>query len=363
MLLVAVLFSLVVTLMADEVKEEPDFVEFNITELDPATLRAIENGLAYLAAHQEDDGSWKDWVGRKVNNRLVGKRDKHVGTTALACMSFIAHGDLPGRGKYGENVRKGLDFILNSLDVNGYITYGESRMYSHAFATLFLAEIYGMGVREDVGEKLRQAVGAIVRAQNAQGAWRYMPDSQDSDLSITVCQVMALRAARNIGVSVPAATIKRAIEYVKKSAAPNGAFYYQIYDGRGFRTMSRTSLALTAAGVAALQGAGEYYGKDVQRGIRYIYRNYVAAHRSRSLISMQMRQSFEFLYGHYYAAQAMFQAGGKNWTEYWIRLKRELLEFQYEDGRWQDLVGPHYATAMATLVLQIPVRYLPIFQR
>ena len=76
-----------------------------------------------------------------------------------------------------------------------------------------------------------------------------------------------------------------------------------------------------------------------------------------------MRQSFEFLYGHYYAAQAMYQAGGKNWTGYWIRLKRELLEFQFEDGRWQDLVGPNYATAMATLILQIPLRYLPIFQR
>jgi hypothetical protein len=357
------LFLLAVALMADEVKEEPDFVEFKIKELDPATIRAIDKGLTYLARTQQNDGAWKDVVGRKINYSYVGSYDKNVGATALACMSFLAHGEMPGRGKYGENVRRGLDFILKSMDEDGYITHGESRMYSHAFASLFLAQIYGMGRREDVGKKLRKAVDAIVRAQNAQGAWRYMPDSQDCDLSITVCQVMALRSARNAGIAVPAATIKRAIEYIKKSAAPSGAFYYQIYDDRGFRTLSRTSLALTAAGVAALQGAGEYYGREVQRGIRYIYRNYVGAHRPERLVNNQMRHSFEFLYGHYYAAQAMYQAGGRNWSDYWNRLKKELLKYQYDDGRWQDLVGPNYATAMATLILQIPVRYLPIFQR
>lgn len=363
MCLAGMLFLLPVILMADEITGEPDYVEPAVFELDPGTRTAIEKGLAFLAAHQEEDGSWKDWVGRKVNNRLMGNLDKHVGATALACMSFLAHGDFPGRGKYGENVQKGLRFILSTMDMNGYITYGDSRMYSHAFATLFLAEVYGMSGGRDVGEKLRCATDAIVRAQNAQGAWRYKPDSQDSDLSITVCQVMALRAARNAGIAVPTATIERAIKYIKKSAAPSGAFYYQIYDDRGMRTMSRTSHALTAAGVAALQGAGEYSGKEVQRGITYLHRNYVLAHRPKWVVENQMRHSFEYLYGQYYAVQAMYQAGGKQWSDYWARLKKELVTYQYTDGRWKDLVGPNYATAMATLILQIPLRYLPIFQR
>jgi hypothetical protein len=278
-------------------------------------------------------------------------------------MSFMANGNFPGRGKYGENVERGLDFILSCLDMNGYVVYGQSRMYSHAFATLFLAEIYGMSPREDVGTKLRSAVNAIIKGQNAQGAWRYKPDSQDSDLSVTVCQVMALRAARNAGISVPVQTIKRGIEYVKRSAAPSGAFYYQIYNERGSRIMSRTSLALTAAGVTTLQAAGEYDSAEVKRGINYLYRYYVAAHRPRSTVEREVRHTFEFLYGQYYAIQAMYQAGGRNWSDYWKRLKAELLAFQYTDGRWQDLVGPNYATAMATLILQIPLDYLPIFQR
>jgi len=350
-------------LMADEADEKKDFVAPIVYELDKRAVAAIEKGLAYLAAHQEGDGSWKDVVGRKINYSYVGMHDKHVGVTALACMSFIARGDFPGRGPYGENVRRGLEFILKSMDMNGFVTYGESRMYSHAFATLFLAEVYGMSGREDVGKSLRSAVDAIVRAQNAQGAWRYKPDSQDSDLSVTVCQVMALRAARNSGISVPMSTIKRAMDYVRKSASPGGAFYYQIYDDRGFKAMSRVSYALTAAGVAALQGAGDYDSKEVKRGINYLYRDYVGAPRPRHIVEREMRHTFEYLYGQYYATQAMYQSGGRNWSDYWTRLKSELIEFQYDDGRWQDLVGPNYATAMSTLLLQIPRRYLPIFQR
>jgi hypothetical protein len=363
LLVTAAALALSVFLLADEIDEKRRSPEHPKVELDDQTKQAIEKGLKYLASHQEKDGSWREMVGRKINDTYVGQVDKHVGVTALACLSFMAHGDFPGRGKYGDNVERGLEFILNCVDMNGYVVYGESRMYSHAFATLFLAEIYGMSPREDLGDKLRRAVNAIVKAQNAQNAWRYKPDSQDSDISVTVCQIMALRAARNAGVAVPVQTIKRGIEYVKKSAAPSGAFYYQIFNERGFQIMSRTSLALTAAGVATLQAAGEYDSAEAKRGVDYLYRSYVGAYRSRSTIEREMRYSFEFLYGQYYAVQAMYQAGGRVWAEYWDRLKTELVAFQFTDGRWQDVVGSNYATAMATLIMQIPLDYLPIFQR
>jgi hypothetical protein len=152
------------------------------------------------------------------------------------------------------------------------------------------------------------------------------------------------------------------MDYVKKSASPGGAFFYQIYDDRGFRIVSRTSIALTAAGVVALQGAGEYDSPEVERGIRYLYRNYVAAYRPR-VPPQGIIPSFEYLYSQYYCAQAMFQADVRTWSDYWNRIRGELLAFQHRDGKWQDVVGPNYATAMSTLILQIPRDYLPIFQR
>ena len=42
-----------------------------------------------------------------------------------------------------------------------------------------------------------------------------------------------------------------------------------------------------------------------------------------------------------------------------------MLDSQQGDGRWRCRVGPGdaFGTATATLILQIPLQYLPIFQR
>ena len=45
-------------------------------------------------------------------------------------------------------------------------------MYSHGFATLFLAEIYGMTGDEQVKEKLQRAVRLIEKTQNPEGGCR-----------------------------------------------------------------------------------------------------------------------------------------------------------------------------------------------
>ena len=283
-----------------------------------------------------------------------------MGVTALACLAFLAHGDSPGRGRYGANLKKGLRFLLDNIDENGYISYSNSRMYSHAFATLFLAEVYGQVRDEEVKKKLKKAVRAIERAQNKYGGWRYKPTSKDADISVTVCQIMALRAARNAGVAVDTEVIEKAVKYVKESATRRGAFYYQTRDADGNRIISRTSLALTAAGVVALQGAGRYDCREVREGVRYLYNSFVV---NSIPPSGHMRTTFTYFYAHYYAIQALYVTGGRRWRAWWRKISNELLRGQNEDGRWQDIVGPNYATAMAALILQIPNGYLPIFQR
>jgi hypothetical protein len=181
---------------------------------------AVERGHEWLAAAQHPDGYWSQDVGFKLNQdyRLTEADKPHVGVTALALMSFLAGGHLPGRGKYGDNIDRGLDYVLSCVRENGYITDWGSRMYSHAFATLFLAEIYGMTRRTDVRRALQDAVNIIVDSQNSEGGWRYKPFARESDMSITVCQVLALRSSRNVGITVSARTIRDAENYVRRSA-------------------------------------------------------------------------------------------------------------------------------------------------
>jgi len=327
--------------------------------------RAIKRGLEYLEKSQDRSGGWVQDIGFKFNDRyevtVSGK--SHVGVSALALMAFLSGGHIPGRGRYGDVVRHGTDFILAAVDDDtGYISASETRMYSHAFCTLYLAEIYGMTRRTDLRTRLQNAVDLTVKTQNVQGSWRYRPYAPDSDMSIAVCQLMALRAARNIGIHVPRSNIDRAYDYIQRSAYQSGprkgAFRYQID-----QPSTRISFALCAAGLASLHNAGFYEDAMIEPGIRWLRRNMQRFGRN------ERYRSYFYWYGQYYAAQVMFTAADRDpalWNDfYWPQITKELLEHQEIDGSWSNAPGPGsaFATAVACIILQIPYQYLPIFQR
>ena len=314
----------------------------------PETQQAIDAGLAFLAARQDSrDGSF---------GTLASSR-RRVAVTALAGMAFLSSGSTPGRGKYGAQVQKAVDFLLSRFQPNGFIfdegNTGHGPMYDHGFATLFLAEVYGMTRTPRVRNSLERAVQLIVNSQNKEGGWRYEPDAKDADLSVTICEVMALRAARNAGIFVPKETIDRCTEYVHKCQTPEGGFRYQL------ATTWQVTFGLTAAGVVALYSAGVYEGKSIEAGLRYI---------ERYRPGLALRQpANHYFYSHYYAMQAMWHAGGERWKLWYPDVRDELLQFPFHTaaGSWRDpsAYGDEYATAMALLILQTPNNYLPIFQR
>ncbi len=313
-------------------------------ELGDRERQAVKSGLRYLARTQNRDGSWSG----------SGSYSRNVGIASLAAMAFMANGSQPGRGEYGAEIERGLDFVLSSVRDDGFITAGgRSRMYEHGFATLFLGQAYGMSPRTDLGEKLRKAVALIQRAQKrADGGWRYSPTPERrSDISVTVCQIIALRSARNAGIKVPWACIERAIEYVKRSCMPDGSFSYMLPG------TSRGSYALLSAGLSSLYGAGEYDCPELKRALTRFRETTPRNVERRGPISHY------YFYAHYYASQAAFHAGGDYWGLYYPAITRELLANQAADGSWSSSFGETFATAMACLVLQLPYQYLPIYQR
>jgi hypothetical protein len=280
--------------------------------------------------------------------------DETGAITALAGMAFLAAGHTPGRGRYGGNVQKAVDYVLARTKPNGFITEDDQRyhgpMYGHGFAAMFLAEVYGMSPRKDVREKLEAAIGLIVNTQNREGGWRYQPEARDADISVTVCQVMALRAARNAGIAVPKVTIDQASDYILACQNPDGGFKYQ--RGRA----AESAFPRSAAAVVALYGAGVFEGRDLERGLDYLMR-YLPQGDT-------FRFESHYFYGQYYAVQAMWHAGGNYWERWYPAIRDEMLRRQLPNGGWPDPTAcPEYGTAMACLVLQMPNNFLPIFQR
>jgi len=340
--------------------------------IDDNLRQAVARGHDWLQAHQHKDGYWAELVGYKLNTGYETLDDKplpHVGVTALALMSFLAGGHLPDRGKYGDVLHRGIDFVLSCAQDDGQIAANGTRMYSHAFATLFLAEVYGMVDRPDVKRVLQRSVDLIVDSQNSEGGWRYRPFARESDMSITVCQVLALRSARNVGIHVPIATIRNAQEYVYGSAVRSNDRAYRMHghgafgdDGGSFRYQmkenTRATFPLTAAGVTTLYAAGEYDNPVIRDALDYMDRQVED-------FSRDWQGHYFFYYGHYYAVQAYYITGDPKWTKYFRLIKGMLLEQQRRDGSWPCRTGPGdaFGTAVATLILQIPLQYLPIFQR
>jgi hypothetical protein len=341
----------------------------------PAVDEATRRGLKWLAAHQDPAGHWSADVGFKLNSsyQITAHDQADVGVTALALMAFLAGGHVPGRGEYGLVLERGLQFVISCAGEDGYLTRNGTRMYSHAFATLLLAEAYGMTRREDVRDALQRAINLIVTSQNESGGWRYQPFARASDMSITVCQVMALRAARNIGINVPYSTIEAAVAYVRRSAVDEhsanyswggesnepGAFRYQDDPG------SRATFPLTAAGLTTLYGAAVYEDPLIKPAL-----GYMKSTMERFNDMWAPDSHYFFYYGHYYAVQAFFMAGGADWEWYYSRMSGLLLSMQQADGSWPNGEtrnsagpGPVFGTAVACIVLQIRNQYLPIFQR
>jgi hypothetical protein len=345
-LLIIILGVSFALLMSEEKGEAPKD-SGDLFELNSRIGVAVDKGLKFLASKQAKTG-------------FIGPQYQ-VFVTGVAGLAFLASGNLPGEGKYGANIHSARRYIVNSTSKIGYIcederSGGASRMHGHGFATWFLAELYGTSrqsgieVEEEVKTILKKAIDVIEASQSNEGGWYYTPQKGGDEGSITVCIVQALRAARNIGLSVNKQVIDRGVNYLKKSANPDGSFKYSLGSGGG------GTFPLAAGGVSSLCLYGMYDAPETLKGLEYILKYKPGTPNNWS--------SYPY-YSNFYATLAMFLAGEKYWEEWFPLEAKMLLEKQAADGSWQGGEGgsPEYATALACLTLQIPLQYLPLFHK
>lgn len=321
---------------------------------DQARHAAITQGLAWLAATQAEnpDGSFP---------RGKAREWAPIGVTSLCTLAFMAGGSSPHRGPHGRETALAVDYLLAHADLApgskqyGYISnQGDqlSRMHGHGFATLALAEAYGMTPNNlRLKQALVAAVGTIERSQSPEGGWYYEPRPSGHEGSVTICLVQALRAARNAGLRVDPQVILRAEDYVLALKNEAGLFRYQL-------DREDASVALTAAAISTLNAAGRYDGAVIQESVDAIW----------SGLELRREKGGSVKFPHYerlYLAQALFQLSDQSGFVRWFDEQvPRLLGAQRSNGSWRDgQYGDAYATAINVLVLALPDGMLPIFQR
>lgn len=308
--------------------------------------RAIRRGLAWLRTAQRPTGA-------------VG--DQHpVALSAMAIMAHLSAGITFADPEHGAWLGKSLRYVLDQQNREGYFGQKDnSRMYGHGVITLMLAEALGMIRDEELEEQVRtaleRAVAVTVNAAKIQkspdhaGGWRYEPNSNDSDLSLSGWQLMSLHAAQQVGITVPEEVIRDACAYARRNTSEDGRVGYQgRQDSRALRGLGMLCFAIGGHEDDPLVTA---IGERIRRE------------------PLQWNGQW-FFYQVYYDAIGMSRARPDLWASYAPALVDLLVQHQQEDGSWPSPPGNNegghghvYMTAMAVLALAVDRHVLPAYQR
>mgnify|MGYP003310886454 CR=1 FL=1 len=373
------------------------------------TESAVLAALEWLYRHQDADGGWKAAgfnnasvrerrgpSANKDSNRYpkdIGWEENNVGVTALAILAFTGYGHTHITGKHEHFVaclKKAARYMLKQQtmrtgDPARDGRYGgetsEQWIYSHAIATMAMAELLLMSNDFKLKKSVREATKLCLRAQNDGRGWRYGIKPGDNDTSVTGWMVLALKTAKQCRLGLPKGAFQNsfegALKWLDYATASNGKVGYNVPGDEGSRLaaghadpypFSKDLSCMTAVGVLCRLFSGESRRvASIRSGVDILSQQPPVWHeqKGRSLSTIN-------IYYWYYATYAMFQFGGKPWQVWNQKMQRALVDTQraeYKDdspevdgswdpiGEWGISGGRVYSTALGAMTLEVYYRF------
>lgn len=324
------------------------------------TEGAVARGLAWLAKQQRRDGAWS----LKGPYGEGGSVENVPAATAMALLAFLGNGNTHARGKYKDNVARGVEALLRLQDRQGCFYPADEasngRFYTQGQCTIALCELYAMTNDTSLEEPARRAVKYLLDSQDrSKGGWRYLPN-EDSDTSVTGWALMGLQSARQGGIDVPKETLKRISGYLDSVASEGGSTYsYQ----QGFPATP----SMTAEGLLCRQFLGwDHYDPRLEQGVRVLL-------QKENLPAWEERKRDAYYW--YYATQVMHHMGGDFWKTWNDAMKTALVDHQVTSGkeagswhprlpvedRWGFHGGRLYVTCLSIYMLEVYYRHMPLY--
>ncbi len=306
----------------------------------------VIRALRWLKTTQDSDGSWS-------------VQGKPVAMTGLALLAYLGHCETPASPEFGETVEKAIVYLIANGQKNGgglaTSMADKQWCYEHPIATYALAEAYTLCKEFNLPiPKLEETITAagdlLIANQNDNGGWAYsyITSGGHTDSSITCWQLQALKACKTTGIE---------FDGLKKSAANGIKYLERCKNGTG--TIGYTPGSKTTSMSAGAALCYQQWGK----GNRFQTRNIIQWINETNDFDYKVNAN---LYLHYYASQAMINARGSAWVKYNKKAMTHLADKQSDDGSWpvptgsaHEMSSPHYATCLATLMMEVYYRFLP----
>lgn len=319
---------------------------------------AVEAALKWIINHQLPDGGWH-FDHTKCSS--CGGNCSHPGTfrdrggaTALALLPLLGRGYTHKEGPYKKQVDAGIGFLAAlATKGQGKAYEKEGNLYCQGLAGIALSETYAMTEDKRLAVPAQVALNYIMAAQDpVGGGWRYAP-KQPGDTSATGWQLTALKAGQAAFLQVNPLTIKKAVDFLNSVQTDDGACYGYIEPGNAIGT--------SAVGLLCRMNLG--WKKDnpaLQRG---------AARLAKEGPDTD-------LYFDYYATQILHHMEGDAWVSWNTKMRDMLVNSQQKQGHaagswYEDFDKGHgppaggrlYTTALATMILEVYYRHLPMYAK
>ena len=338
-----------------------------------ASEESVELALQWIVDHQLKDGGWnfdhQIGPGDRASPNPGSLVEARAGATAIALLPLLGNGQTHKTGKYKDNVRRGLEYLMarGQPQSQGAVSFMEpgGTMYSHGLVSIVFAEAFAMTKDPLLAPFAQGCIWFIEQAQDpVGGGWRYAI-GEPGDTSAVGWQVMAIKSAKLSGIQINKRTYKLIDKFLNAVSVENGAIYgyldapAHVYKGRR---------GVTAVGLLCRMYLG--WDRDhpgLKRGIGWLSDD-VGPDVQRNIDEVD-------IYYNYYATQVMKQYGGDQWKKWNAKVRDYLVKAQAqkgsEAGSWIFQRKSHevtkggrlYCTAMACMTLEVYYRYLPLYTK
>ena len=344
----------------------------------PGGVPQVKAGLAWLAAHQDDDGRWDaDGFMKHDDPRTPqcggpGNPVHDVGVTGLALLAFLGDGNSLRSGPYRDVVRRGALWLRAQQQDDGRFGGAASSdfVYDHAIAAYAMCEAYGLSDYKTLKDCAQQGLAYLETHRNPYGVWRYQPRDNDNDLSVTGWCVMAYESGKFFGLAVNDAALQNAAVFLDQVSDATGLHGYTRAGERSSRKPGDHAVrfpvekgqALTAVGLFCRFFLGQ---RPDEKPVMKAAAKLIAA----APPQWDEHGTIDHYYW-YYATYALFQMGGPQWRTWQQQLARAVGDHQHRSdaapnlrgswdpvGAWGEDGGRVYSTAILTLTMQANYRY------
>ena len=340
--------------------------------------RAVAEGVRFLVASQNPDGSWGTGTVTHGNEIMVSVPGSHEAfRSAVTALCVMALREAEATGFDGRRAHdKGVQYLLAHPDA---VRRGDAQLiyntWAHTYVVQALAEESVADVRVRTDPRLRETVLAQLdrmgRYECATGGWNYydfdaqaqQPGSGGTSFG-TAAGLTALYEARAAGFPIDERMAGRAVRRMEEMKLPNGSFLYGTdyrYSPRLPANLPRGAMGRTQSGNYALHlwGSGKADAASCRAGLDFFFRDHAAieAGRKRPLphTSWYQTSGYYYYFDHYYAARLIRLLGPDAKATYGRQMLDVILPHQEPDGSWWDYAmwdyHKPYGTAFAIMTV------------